>query len=146
MGPWDHLSQLLPRVRSMIDPSPNYTGLPWKKRVGASCWWTARPLVDRRMANMPQKTYEDHSLFEKGLFFQTIGLGETRWKHYSSCSSYRWKRLSLSVVVFEKMVFQWAPQLINRCGEDTGVANYKHLVAGQNAQDIPIMLGVRIHD
>ena len=26
------------------------------------------------------------------LFFQTIGLGETRWHHYSSCSSYRWKK------------------------------------------------------
>ena len=28
-------------------------------------------------------------LFFALFFFQTIGLGETRWHHYSSCSSYR---------------------------------------------------------
>jgi hypothetical protein len=39
------------------------------------------------------------------LFFQTIGLGETRWHHYSSCSSYRWKWLSKRIFSVESPCF-----------------------------------------
>ena len=38
-------------------------------------------------------------------FFQTISLGETRWHHYSSCSSYRWKWQSKRIFVLRAHVF-----------------------------------------
>lgn len=72
-------------LRDAVTPRPRASS-PRRCSPTAMRWILTQPSMARAIP------YGRSSLTTEVFFFQSIGLGETRWHHYSSCSSYRWKK------------------------------------------------------